>query len=264
RTAHVEVTGPPMRWTVDANWKLGAANFSGDGHHLPTTHGYGVALGLDASRGRRIGYVLHTDAGHCAQMRYCPPGTIDTPPYLGLPEEMWPEIQSRLSPDQLDVMNSHLSYSGNLFPNLSFLCVSTVSFLNTEWQQDGAEQRPVVSFLTIRQWQPKGPNQMEVWSWLLADRDAPSWWKEASRSCYARAFGLAGMHEQDDVENWANINQGLASPAARNLALNYQMCLDATPSPDWRGPGTAYLYPSFSEINERAFYQAWAARMECS
>ena len=34
RTAEMEVIGAPMRWEVDANWKLGAANFSGDGVHL--------------------------------------------------------------------------------------------------------------------------------------------------------------------------------------------------------------------------------------
>ena len=260
RTAHVEVAGPPMRWTVDANWKLGAANFSGDGHHLPTTHGYGAALGLDASRGHRIGYVLHTDEGHCSQMRYCPPGTIDTPPYLGLPEALWPEVDARLSPEQLDVMNSHLSYSGNIFPNLSFLCVATVGFLNTEWQPETAD-RPVVSFLTIRQWQPRGPDGMEVWSWQLLDRDVPESWKEASRVCYERAFGMAGLHEQDDVENWAAITEAVRSPRARQLRLNYQMCMEATPAPDWRGPASAYASPSFSEINERAFYDAWLRRM---
>ncbi len=259
RTSGMEVAGPPMRWTVDANWKLGAANFSGDGHHLPTTHGYGAALGLDASRGRRIGYVLHTDEGHCSQMRYCPPGTIDTPPSLGLPQALWPEVDARLSPDQIEGMNTHLSYSGNIFPNLSFLCVATVGFLNTEWE---SSERPVVSFLTIRLWQPRGPDRMEVFSWQLFDKGVPESWKEASRMCYERAFGMAGLHEQDDVENWASISEALRSPRAQRLRLNYQMCLEAEPSTDWRGPGTAYASPSFNEINERAFYQAWLRRME--
>ena len=80
--------------------------------------------------------------------------------------------------------------------------------------------------------------------------------------CYERAFGMAGLHEQDDVENWASITQALNSPRGRQLRLNYQMCLEAEPSTDWRGPGTAYASPSFNEINERAFYQAWLRRME--
>jgi hypothetical protein len=146
---------------------------------------------------------------------------------------------------------------------MSFLCVATVGFLNTEYGTQIEEgDRPVVSFLTVRQWQPLGPNRMEVLSWHLVDRDVPDDWKAASRLCYGRAFGMAGMHEQDDVENWAAISQALRSPRAQELRLNYQMCLEASASPDWRGPGTAYLYPSFSEINERAFYRAWLERMK--
>ncbi len=102
---------------------------------------------------------------------------------------------------------------------------------------------------------------MEVISWLLMDRDVPESWKEASRVCYERAFGMAGMHERDDVENWAAITEAVRSPRARQLRLNYRMGLEATPSPDWRGPGTAYASASFSEINERAFYKAWLRRI---
>ncbi len=263
RTASMEVTAP-MRWRVNANWKLGAANFSGDGSHLPITHGYGTALGLDASRGRREGYVLHTAEGHCAQMRYCPPGTIDTPPYMGLPKELWAEVDSRLSPEQVDVANSHSSYSGNIFPNLSFLCVSTVGFLGTEWNEK--EKAPSdgvgTSFLTLRQWQPLGPDSMEAWSWLVLDAAAPESWKAESRRCYERAFGLAGMHEQDDIQNWIAITEGVRGPVAQRLWLNYQMSMRAEPSPDWKGPGMAVQQRTFSEINERAFYRRWRQLVE--
>jgi nitrite reductase/ring-hydroxylating ferredoxin subunit len=264
-TATMEVLGPPMRWVVEADWKLGSANFSGDGHHLATTHGYGVALGLDASRGRRVGHVLNTEFGHCCQMRYCPPGTIDTPRYLALPESLWPEVDRRLTPEQLATINSHLSYTGTIFPNFSYLCVATLNFANTEWHQEaeqpGLSEVPRVSFVSMRQWQPKGPAQMEIWSWALADRDTPEAWKEASRLNYERTFGMAGMHEQDDVENWTAIMEGIRGPMGQRLALNYQMLLEPEPSPAWLGPGTAWEQGTFGEVNERALYKRWLELM---
>src|SRR5579862_6985533 len=44
RSEAVEVLGPPMRWTMDTNWKLPAANFGGDGHHVTITHGFQQVL----------------------------------------------------------------------------------------------------------------------------------------------------------------------------------------------------------------------------
>ena len=69
RTAEMEVIGAPMRWEVDANWKLGAANFSGDGVHLFTTHGFRSALGLeDKMQGEQRNYRLITDNGHASSL----------------------------------------------------------------------------------------------------------------------------------------------------------------------------------------------------
>jgi phenylpropionate dioxygenase-like ring-hydroxylating dioxygenase large terminal subunit len=264
-TATVEVLGPPMRWIVEANWKLAAANFAGDGHHLATTHGYGVALGLDASGARRIGHVLNTAHGHCVQMRYCPPGTITTPPYLAMPRERWPEIERNLSVEQRETLSSHLSYTGTIFPNFSYLCVATLNFVNTEARtkrETDAGDTPAVSFLSMRQWQPRGPGRTEIWSWYLADRDLPDWWKAASRENYERAFGMAGLHEQDDLENWIGIMDGTRGPVGRSIDLNYQMLRDVRPSEAWRGPGTAWQQTTFGEVNERALYSHWLALMK--
>ena len=64
RTESVEVVGPPLRWLVDANWKLGAANFAGDGHHLATTHGFPTALGLKPTRSNRRAFAVQMGHGH--------------------------------------------------------------------------------------------------------------------------------------------------------------------------------------------------------
>lgn len=263
RTSKMEVVGPPMRWVVDANWKLGATNFTGDAYHLPTTHGYGTALGMDVTRGRRAGYTVSTANAHAANVNRWPEGNMGKP-YLSLPEHLLPEMEQRLTPDQLEVMRSMVSFAGNVFPNFSYLNIATVGFLNTEMPRPGeqvaADPSKATSFLTIRQWQPKGVDKMEIWSWQLMDRDVPDWWRESSIACYTRSFGMAGMHEQDDVENWSSISEGCRGPAGRAQWLNYQMRLSEREAPsDWKGPGDAdYLYPmSVSDRNERAFYAHW-------
>jgi hypothetical protein len=102
---------------------------------------------------------------------------------------------------------------------------------------------------------------MEVWSWQLLDRDAPASWKEAARDCFSREFGMSGVFEQDDLENWASITSTLKSPAARRLTLQYRMGLTMDEAQEWPGPGKAYFKRSFEEFNERVFYDHWQRLM---
>lgn len=118
RTEALEVVGPPMRWAVDTNWKLPAANFGGDGVHLSTTHGFRSALGLEEThRGQRIGYRMITPNAHTASLS----GFTDGHPCLALPQDLRPEVERRLTQEQLRVMKSLLIIVGNIFPNMSFL-----------------------------------------------------------------------------------------------------------------------------------------------
>jgi hypothetical protein len=252
----MEVVGAPMRWEVDANWKLGAANFAGDGTHVYTTHGFETALGLRTMRGRKSGerpanYVVATAGGHTAALVSAP---FDDParPYLALPETLWPEIESRLSREQLHILRPLASIVGNLFPNASFLCNAKQPV--PEWREGAAE---LVSLFTFRQWQPKGPDKMEVWSWCFVDKNAPEWWKEASFRCYTRLFGIAGMFEQDDMENWGEITQALRGPMARRLSLQFKLGMTVDQARDWPGPGIAYRQNMPADFSERAFYRRW-------
>ncbi|HLY65396.1 MAG TPA: SRPBCC family protein, partial [Chloroflexota bacterium] len=151
------------------------------------------------------------------------------------------------------ILRSVMIAVGTIFPNLSFL--NTASHTPAEW--GGPEGQPI-SFLTLRQWQPKGPNSTEVLSWLFMEKNAPAWWKDASRECYERVFGMAGVFEQDDMENWSQITQGVSGPIASRLDLHYEMGMAAEPMADWPGPGTAYRFqPPFVDLNERVFYRRW-------
>ena len=42
--------GPPQRWSVPFNWKLGAENFVGDTYHLQTAHASLIDIGMVPAR----------------------------------------------------------------------------------------------------------------------------------------------------------------------------------------------------------------------
>ena len=256
RTDAVEVAGPPIRWHADANWKLGASNFVGDGHHIFTTHGFSTQLGLHGlkpagSTGQPVGHSLAMSNGHGASLVSAPSGSGEAP-YMALPEELWPELERHLDEFQRKVFEPLVVVAGNVFPNLSFL--ETAGHTPQEW---GGPDRPM-SFLTLRQWQPTGPRTMESWSWVFIDRNAPEDWKALSRQCYERVFGVSGTFEQDDLENWAQITAGTSGPRGGQLWLQYKMGLDLEPTHSWDGPGTCYsARPPFFDILERLFFQYW-------
>ncbi len=98
---------------------------------------------------------------------------------------------------------------------------------------------------------------MEVWSWCFVDKNAPEWWKEASRECYLRAFGMAGMFEQDDMENWVDITQALRGPIARRLWLQYKMGLGRDLTQQKPSEVGHLQRSSPGEGSERIFYDHW-------
>lgn len=251
RTEGVEVLGAPVRWLADTNWKLGAANFTGDGFHVFTTHGFSTQLGLHELKttgGPPKGFAVSAGNGHAASL-VSPATGGDF--YLGLPREVWPEMERKLTKEQLDLARSLIIVAANVFPNLSML--QTAGHTPQEW--GGPEGQPI-SFLTLRQWQPKGPEKMEGLTWLFVDKNAPSWWKEWSKQCYHRVFGVAGIFEQDDLENWAEITAGLRGVMAKQLWLHYEVGLDIVPSKEWPGPGDGYFgQPAFWDLLERVFYK---------
>ena len=255
RTEGLEVVGAPMRWEVDANWKLGAANFAGDGVHLFTTHGFRSALGLeDKMQGERESFRLITHNGHTSSLTGFK-GNYS----MGLPKELRPEMKRRLTKEQLKMLEPLLIVVGNVFPNMSFL--NSGQHTSEEWGGGDAGDG-LVSFLTLRQWQPKGADKMEVWSWCFVDKNASDRWKEASRVSYLRVFGMGGMFEQDDMENWVEVTQALRGPIARRLWLQYRMGLG--PARKGRRPVPTLKdmqYGGLNEDAERAFYRYWQKLM---
>jgi phenylpropionate dioxygenase-like ring-hydroxylating dioxygenase large terminal subunit len=243
--AEMEVIGPPQKWSVPTTWKLPAENFTSDAYHTAHTHASMAKLDLVPSTdfGRR-GYHVHAGNGHGLGIGV----QTDGQPY---PPELRPEYEQNLSRDQLGLLDELKNFHGNVFPNLSFLIPTAIKF-----------EGHLIWHTTLRQWQPRGPERIEVYSWCLVEKRAPEWWKKYALQSYIQTFGVSGMFEQDDTENWENQTKTMSAllPRDGDVTLNYQMGFGRQPLDDFPGPGEVYE-GKFSEANARAFYRTWLSAM---
>jgi phenylpropionate dioxygenase-like ring-hydroxylating dioxygenase large terminal subunit len=240
--AEMEVVGVPQKWVLPSGWKLPAENFAADAYHTATAHAFLAKLGMvdsvafgrdgyhiDPGNGHGLGIGVHDDAGSY------------------YPSELQAEYESSLEREQLALLARVKNLHGNVFPNMSFLQPNFI-------EVDGRR----VSGIMLRVWQPAGPGRVQVYSWHLVERNAPDWWKRLGRRMYVQTFGMSGMFDQDDTENWeAQTRNATASLTRRDeVMLHYEMGLDAEPIPDFPGPGDVYD-GKFSEAAGRTFYRTW-------
>ncbi len=240
RRAEMELVGPPQRWVVDANWKLPADNFVSDAYHTATTHASIAAIGLAPSIGfGKDGYQIRTGNGHGLGLGIGP-GPVVPPEVLALYER-------HLKRDQVDVWRRMKNLHATVFPNFSLLMSSAT----------GPEGRRVIH-TTCRLWQPRGPDKLEIWSWLVVEREADPRWKEMCRRAYILTFGTSGIFEQDDTENWSHITANARGEiTSRAVDFNYTMGAGIDDAvTDFAGPGHV-LGSKFQEANSRAFYRRW-------
>jgi 3-phenylpropionate/trans-cinnamate dioxygenase alpha subunit len=245
REGGTEVSGP-HRWIVDANWKTAAENFGGDGYHISYTHGSARELGVDttssSTRKWNKGCQIACANGHILVSWLTP--ADDAGPWFAQPDdelfnymkEYAGEIEQRLG----EVRARQISPSaGTVFPNFS------VHWLTR----------------TIRVWQPRGPDKMEIWSWAIVDKAASPKIKDRMRFVSQYRFSPSGIFEQDDMDNWIQVTGAAKSLIARRYPANYQM----------RGseeiiendlPGR--LASRFSDNNQLNLYMHWAKMMEAS
>ena len=144
-------------------------------------------------------------------------------------------MEQRLGP-RLGVVNPTV---GTVFPNFSFLRATSRTF---------------------RVWQARGPDTIEVWSWLYVDKAAPPEVKKAIRLAGVRGFSPSGTFEQDDMDNWQECTHTGRGVVSRRLALNMQMGLGHE-----RFDAELQAWASdfrMSESNHRQFYRRWAQLMK--
>ncbi|MBS1878946.1 MAG: aromatic ring-hydroxylating dioxygenase subunit alpha [Actinobacteria bacterium] len=241
--AEMEVVGVPQKWIVPSGWKLPSENFCADAYHTATAHSFLARLklveGVDFGRD---GYHVDPGGGHGLGI-----GVHDPAEGSYFPDSLEAEYARNLDAEQLGLLHRVKNFHGNVFPNLSFLIPNFIPM---------GDQ--LVSGMMLRLWQPIGPDKLEVWSWHLVERDAPAQWKRLARKMYVQTFGVSGMFDQDDTENWEaqTLNSNTALTRPDEVMLHYAMGISAAPLDDFPGPGAAYD-GKFSEAAGRTFYRTW-------
>ncbi|MPY93641.1 MAG: aromatic ring-hydroxylating dioxygenase subunit alpha, partial [Acidimicrobiia bacterium] len=235
-----ELIGSVQKWPVRANWKFPAENFISDFQHAQTmTHVSAMkAQGFYAVQPATDGVQMSTGGGHGLfiirrdQIQAPLPSPVVDPVVLDWLRSAREASKRRLGELRgsgvLDVV------SGTVFPNFSFLMQ--------------------VIFPSLRVWQPRGPEEIEIWSWCIVPRSAPAEVKDWMRLSYQRNFGPGGMFEQDDAETWQHataVNRGFAT---RQGWLSVGMGLGHEER-DEQMPGLKGRL--ISESNARTFLRRW-------
>lgn len=248
----MEVLAPPHRWRARANWKVGALNFVGDSQHILTTHV--GPLTLDPVRAARAGFAtaaensfqVVTDQGHGCTLTYLAPG-LPADAYQTHAAELQPLYDKVVDAEQLQLMKNLRVIVGTIFPNLSFIET-----------QVGPAQKAVI----IRQWQPVSGTEMEVLSWVLAEKEASAEYKAAVLRKGFHNFGAAGVFEQDDLELWASATNASNNPIAKQFPYSFHTALPYINSPEQthKWPGRAYK-PADTEVAQLEFMRQWQRAM---
>jgi hypothetical protein len=234
------VIAEPQRWVIDANWKVGAENFSGDDYHTITLHKsmYDIGVMPVSPDTNMIGNHVWAGSEHALHsLSFAVDPSEEAEAWWNIPPEIVAVLdKSRLTPEHLSLANRARVTVGTVFPNLSIMYAPLSA---------DPKRRRFVACCGIRQWQPRGAGRFELWSWILCWREAPEAYVRETYQSFQSTFGTSGIFEQDDTEPWSSITRAAGSATARLLdfKLNYQMGHDgigvAQPTSDWPGPGTA-------------------------
>ncbi|RYF60424.1 MAG: aromatic ring-hydroxylating dioxygenase subunit alpha [Comamonadaceae bacterium] len=240
----IEFVPGGSKWVIDCNWKLPSEQFASDMYHLLTAHSsVGVALFEDpvaqgqvtesaaAAPGRQF-----AGNGHGSGSFFFPE-LVD--PAFGPAYNEWVAANKqamidRVGEDALLKVNVH----NTIFPNFSWL----------------------TSNYTMRVWHPRGPGQIEVWSWSYVPKNAPEDVKDDIRRTSNFTFSPAGIFETDDGENWVEVQQLLRGWQTRRNSLNAQMGMGHEGFDVEGLPG--FSNDAYSEVAARGFYRRWGNLMQ--
>ena len=237
-----EFVGGAIRSIIRANWKFGAENFTGDGLHAGWTHDSGAramfGFSMPSLGDQEDAYHVNVN-GHCWSFRLDTIGgakTLASPEMIDYLRGREAEVAERLGPVRARMIGA--TSTVNVFPNLSFL--------------------PGTS--TIRTWQPKGPFETELHTWVFVNRNMPEHLKEVQRRGAMMTFSPTGVFETDDGENWeyaTRVNEGFVTRDQRlytALGLGTEIHDSGLPGNVFRG--------ILNEANQRAFHARWAELMD--
>jgi len=242
-----ELIGGVHKWTISCNWKLAAEQFASDMYHAPYTHLSAVLASV-------------------------PEGAVPS-------ESEWPKVGAQFRANRYGHGSGFFTSERGWEFNVNTMGRTIVDYLAGKFSDAAVrhlgETRgrkitgqhmtifPNFSFLpginAMRVWHPRGPGEMEVWSMILVDKDAPEEVKEAYRDRITRMFGTSGIFEQDDAENWIEVQRVLRGRRAQQSPFNVSMG-EGTRREDPEMPGI--ISNMFSEEAARGFYTHWARMMD--
>lgn len=242
----MQVLAPPHRWRAKCNWKVGALNFIGDGQHILTTHVGPITL--DKVRSARVSkpadtsVQVITEGGHGLTLTYLPDGLSEAE-YRTHPDALVPLYRETLGAEHSKVLDKLRVAVGNVFPNLSFI-----------ESQSGPGEKAMI----IRLWHPISGSEMEVLSWVLAERESPADYKDRMLRKGFHNFGAAGVFEQDDLELWEAATAASSNHIARQYPYSFHTAMPYLDKPlaNYHGPGRAFQ-PSIAEVIQFEYMRHW-------
>lgn len=188
----VEVLGVPHKWRIAANWKLPVENQLGDVGHGPFLHSAILGGTPAVEEIENYGFNVVPEPGHGAAIRLLPETHSDAQRMWGdemgsaalfsaetkaFLAETQAQVEARLGP----VRARMKGLTFGVYPNLSFLWANS----------------------TLRISHPRGPSQVEYWSWWVVPAGAPDAVKRQLQRVYSSFFGPGGILEQEDSDAWA-------------------------------------------------------------
>lgn len=232
-----EFVGGCIRSTYECNWKIAAENFVGDILHAGWTHDSAAQAMLGGSvtkiselpeswqvNWNGHGYEFARDlVGNAAVL-----GESAINKYLHLHS---PKAAERLGEFRARMLGAVSSFT--VFPNFSFLPGQN----------------------TVRVWQPRGPNRIELYTWVIVNKNAPEEVKEKWRRGAMMTFSPTGVFEMDDGENWEYCTKTSRGKVTRYQDLYVGLGMN-TRLTDTDLPGNVFK-GQLNEANARAYYQRW-------
>jgi phenylpropionate dioxygenase-like ring-hydroxylating dioxygenase large terminal subunit len=239
-SAGMEVVGPPQRWIVASNWKLGPEQFAGDGYHALTSH---VSVGTRETQLGSLNGIDISINGHGARCIGPDPlkitgshmrgeerhdnshSALRALPPTGLTPVLVEEFLATASQEQIALVAACPPTVGTIFPNFMWLCV----------QIPGPNSNVLFGMHDIRIMRPLSHDRTEMWSWALVERDIPQELKDEALNARTFYFSPAGAIERDDVEMWTRIQRAAAGPIGQNASVHYRAL--SAPDDDELFPG---------------------------
>jgi ethylbenzene dioxygenase alpha subunit len=231
----IEFVDGNIKSRLKCNWKFPAENFIGDAYHATWTHSSALHALFGKVPAMRDDRSFQVNAnGHGWEFGLDFVGNAAT---LGEPEIVeYLRENETLFAERLGKMRSRMVgslSSATVFPNLSFLAGHN----------------------TFRTWNPKGPTETELHTWVFLNKNAPESLKEKYRRGVMLTFSPAGVFEMDDGENFEHCTASNAGVVTRRRPLHTGLGLGSeVEHPELAG----HVHRNqVNEANHRAFYQRW-------